>query len=111
MFSCSSSTSAIWLPMVSTGLSEVIGSWKIIAMSLPRTARIASSLSASRSTPASLTVPPAMRPGGSGTSRISDSAVMLLPQPDSPTIASVSCGASVKLTPSTALTTPWRRSK
>ena len=40
--SCSSSTSAIWLPMVSTGLSEVIGSWKIIAMSLPRTARIAS---------------------------------------------------------------------
>ena len=41
-FSCSSSASAIWLPMVSTGLSEVIGSWKIIAMSLPRTARIAS---------------------------------------------------------------------
>ena len=30
-------TSAIWLPMVSTGLSEVIGSWKIIEMSLPRT--------------------------------------------------------------------------
>ncbi len=26
--------------MVSTGLSEVIGSWKIIAMSLPRTPRI-----------------------------------------------------------------------
>ena len=97
--------------MVSTGLSEVIGSWKIIAMSLPRTPRIASSLSASRSTPSSLTEPPAMRPGGSGTSRIRDSAVMLLPQPDSPTIASVSCGASAKLTPSTALTTPWRKSK
>src|SRR3974390_3141212 len=97
--------------MVSTGLSEVIGSWKIIAMFLPRTSRIASSSSASRSRPASLTEPPAIRPGGSGTSRISDNAVMLLPQPDSPTIASVSCAPSVKLTPSTALTTPWRKSK
>src|SRR5262249_50382009 len=80
-------------------------------MSLPRTSRIASSSSPSKSTPASFTEPPAIRPGGSGTSRISDNAVMLLPQPDSPTIASVSCGVSEKLTPSTALTTPWRRSK
>ena len=52
-----------------------------------------------------------MRPGGLGTSRISESAVMLLPQPDSPTIASVSPGASVKLMPSTAFTRPRRRSK
>ena len=29
-----------WNPMVSTGLSEVIGSWKTMAMSLPRTPRI-----------------------------------------------------------------------
>ena len=78
--------------MVSTGLSDVIGSWKIIATSLPRTPRIASSLSVSRSTPSSLTEPPTMRPGGSGTSRMSESAVTLLPQPDSPTIASVSPG-------------------
>ena len=28
--------SAIWWPMVSTGLRLVIGSWKIIAMRLPR---------------------------------------------------------------------------
>ena len=54
-------------------------------------------------------MPPTMRPGGSGTSRMSDSAVMLLPQPDSPTIASVSAAPSEKQTPSTALTTPWRR--
>ena len=40
MSSCSSSASAICRPIVSTGLSEVIGSWKIIAMSLPRTPRI-----------------------------------------------------------------------
>ena len=30
-------------PIVSTGLSEVIGSWKIIAMSRPRISRISSS--------------------------------------------------------------------
>ena len=35
-------------------------------------------------------MPPTMRPGGSATRRMRDSAVTLLPQPDSPTIASVS---------------------
>ena len=30
---------SIWSPIVSTGFSEVIGSWKIIARSLPRTSR------------------------------------------------------------------------
>ncbi len=49
-----------------------------------------------------------MRPGGLGIRRISDSAVMLLPQPDSPTIASVSPEATWKSTPSTALTMPCR---
>ena len=92
--------------MVITGLSEVIGSWKIIEISLPRTLRISGSLSSSKLRPASLTVPETMRPGGSGIRRISDSAVMLLPQPDSPTIASVSWRASEKLTPSTALRVP-----
>ena len=48
---CSSSASLIWRPIVSTGLSEVIGSWKIIAMSLPRIRRISSSFSLSRSLP------------------------------------------------------------
>ena len=94
--------------MVITGLSDVIGSWKIIEISLPRTRRISSSLIFRRSRPASFTVPETMRPGGSGMSRISDSAVMLLPQPDSPTIARVSPEATWKSTPSTALTMPWR---
>ena len=31
--------SAIWSPTVNTGFSDVIGSWKIIAISLPRSAR------------------------------------------------------------------------
>ena len=94
--------------MVITGLSEVIGSWKIIEISLPRTLRISSWLSFSRSLPPSFTVPETMRPGGSGIRRISDSAVMLLPQPDSPTMASVSPDATPKFTPSTALTMPCR---
>ena len=34
-----SSASTIWLPTVSTGFSDVIGSWKIIAMSPPRISR------------------------------------------------------------------------
>ena len=34
---CSRSTSSIWKPTVNTGLSDVIGSWKIIEMSAPRT--------------------------------------------------------------------------
>ena len=33
---CVASASAIWSPTVSTGFSDVIGSWKIIAMSPPR---------------------------------------------------------------------------
>ena len=49
-----------------------------------------------------------MRPGGLGTRRISDSAVIVLPQPDSPTIASVSRGRTENETSSTALTTPSR---
>ena len=46
-----------------------------------------------------------MRPGGLGTSRMIDSDVTYLPQPDSPTMPSVSPGASEKLTPSTAANT------
>ena len=43
-----------------------------------------------------------MRPGGCGTRPMIDSAVTLLPQPDSPTMASVRPASTAKLTPSTA---------
>ena len=36
---CSITASTSWLPTESTGLSDVIGSWKIIEISLPRSAR------------------------------------------------------------------------
>ena len=55
------SGSMICSPIVRTGLSEVIGSWKIIEMSRPRTSRISSSESSSRLRPSNR-----MRPEGRG---------------------------------------------
>src|SRR5580698_3727493 len=74
-------------------------------MSLPRMARISCSGSCSKSLPWKQTEP-AILPGGSGISRISDIAVTDLPQPDSPTIASVSPSLTWKETPSTARLMP-----
>ena len=92
---CRISASAIWKPMVSTGFSEVIGSWKIIAMSLPRIWRICASGRVRSSLPLSLIEPSILLELG-GVSRMIDSAVTLLPEPDSPTTASVSCGLMSK---------------
>src|SRR5215831_1002375 len=52
-----------------------------------------------------------MRPGGDAMRRSTDSEVTLLPQPDSPTTARVSPGATAKDTPSTARTMPSRVKK
>ena len=103
---CRRTASVIWSPIRITGLSEVIGSWKIIEMRLPRIARICASSRPSRSVPSSITEPPTILPGGSGTRRMIESAVTLLPQPDSPTIASVSPRPTVNETSSTALNSP-----
>src|SRR5258706_7901865 len=92
--------------MVKAGLSDVIGSWKIIEMRSPRTARIRAAGSASRFAPSKRISPAAMRPGGLATSPMMESAVTLLPQPDSPTSPSVRPASSVKLTSSTALKVP-----
>ena len=78
------------MPTVSAGLSELIGSWKIIAMRLPRTLLISASDNFKRSRPSNRICPPSITPGGSGIRRRIDSAVTLLPEPDSPTIARVS---------------------
>ena len=71
--------------MVNTGSSAVIGSWKIIAMRLPRMRRISDSGNLSRSFPRKRMRPPAIDPGGLGIRRRIESAVTDLPQPDSPT--------------------------
>ncbi|CFE02017.1 Uncharacterised protein [Bordetella pertussis] len=92
---CSRMVSAICSPAVNTGFSEVIGSWKIMAMSAPRTLRMARCDDAPRSTMSPLRRrsamrPWAMRPPPCSTRRISASEVTDLPEPDSPTMARVS---------------------
>ena len=47
---CSRIDSAIWSPTGNTGLSDVIGSWKIIAISAPRMPRIGDGFARARST-------------------------------------------------------------
>ena len=79
--------------------------------SRPRMACISWEDLVNRSSPSSRTFPPTVRPAGLGTNPIMDRAVMLLPQPDSPAIPRASPGSGVKLTPSTALTTPVRVKK
>ena len=99
-------TSTIWLPTVNTGSSDVIGSWKTIAISRPRTRSIVdAALPWTSDSPFQRTSPPTMRPGSS----IIPSkawAVTLLPEPDSPTRPSVSPLPIVKLTSRTACTVP-----
>ena len=48
---CSSNISPICASIVCSGLSEVIGSWKMIEMSLPRISRISFSAACNRSRP------------------------------------------------------------
>ena len=91
--------------MVSTGFRLVIGSWKIIAMSLPRIVRSSSSESPIRFRPSKCAVPFVTRPAR-GRIPSSASEVTLFPQPDSPTIPSVSPGAMSKETPLTAWMIP-----
>ena len=104
-------TSVICVPILSVGFSEVIGSWKIIAISWPRTSSSSRSLSVVRSRPSKMTSPPTIFAGGFGISPMIDSAVTDLPQPDSPTIPSVLPLSTANETPSTALTTPSRVKK
>ena len=92
---CRRSASPIWLPTVYTGFRLVSGSWKIIEMRSPRMSRICGSGSCSRST----TCPSSWRNSTSplsitarvpiSISRITDNADTDLPDPDSPTTASV----------------------
>ena len=95
--------SAICAPTVITGFSDSPGSWKIIATRRPRTSRICDSGNVSRFSPASSTMPPSISPA-SGSRRMIDSAVIDLPQPDSPTKAKVSPDAMSKEILSTART-------
>src|ERR1051326_7858379 len=108
---CRSSTSVICVPIVRVGLSAVIGSWKTIPIWLPRTSSSSRSESVVSSRPSKRIEPETIRAGGVGSSRTIESAVTDLPQPDSPTMPSVRPASTLKLTPSTACTTPSRVKK
>ncbi len=82
-----------------------------MAIRLPRMLRICLSVSSSRSCPSKTIWPAAIFPGGSGISRMIDNALTVLPQPLSPTSATVRPGGTDQLTPSTARTKPSSVSK
>jgi len=102
---CNCSTSAIWSPTVNTGFSEVIGSWNTTEMSLPRTRRRCSIGAVSRSCRPNSTRLSRPTTALSGSSRTIDIADTLLPEPDSPTSATVEFSGMSKLTPLTASAT------
>ena len=104
--SCSWICSMIWSPIFGDRVQEVVGSWKIIAISAPRS-RLSSS--SRRDQLRALVVAPCPRSArsASASSPISVIAVTDLPEPDSPTTASTSPGCSSSDTPSTACTTPF----
>ena len=103
--SCARIASVIWSPTVNTGFRLVIGSWKIIAMRLPRMSRICASDRSRRLRPSNMICPSAMRPG-EAISRITDSDSTDLPQPNSPTMPSVRPRSTEISTPSTAAMSP-----
>ena len=88
------------------GLSEVIGSWKIIATFVPRTRLSCSGDRLRISCPLRRTLPVA-RPLAASSPMI-DMKIWLLPEPDSPTMPSVSPRSIAKLTWLTALVDPER---
>jgi hypothetical protein len=88
--------------MVCSGLSEVIGSWKTMVMSSPRTRRMSRSDSGSRSRPLKVMAPEGWCAAGYGNSLRIDKAVTDFPEPDSPTSATVSPGPMSNETRSTA---------
>ena len=85
---CALYASTIWLPMVKNGCSDDCGSWKIIAAATPRCLRISSGSSPTISWPPS-TMEPDIRVLAGLCSPMMAMLDTLLPEPDSPTMASV----------------------
>ncbi len=115
MLRCKCSASPIWSPMVCSGDSEVIGSWKMIEMEPPRIPRICGP---SRSSLAMSTMPPVdwLVRQAAVSSRISPPTILAalgrmpmiawaqtdFPEPDSPTRATVLPAGTRNETPRTA---------
>ncbi|VDH00550.1 Uncharacterised protein [Lysinibacillus sphaericus] len=112
-FWCFKIGSIICLPIVIVGFNDVIGSWKIIEISLPRIFCISRSDNFVKSFPSNRISPFLNSELDSGNNRMMDFVVTDLPEPDSPTIASVSPLFKSKFTPRIAFTSPanvWKES-
>ena len=99
-----SMASAIWKPTLRTGLSDVIGSWKIIASFPPRNRRSSGSGRPSSSSPRKRTDPVTVALRGSRP--ITASMLTDFPDPDSPTMPSDSPSETMRSSPRTACTAP-----
>ena len=104
---CTCGPSAICQPTRVTGLSALIGSWKIMAIFGPRSRLMSEPRSCRRSTPSSRISPEVTCASAGSTPRMARS-VMLLPEPDSPTRPRAPPRGTSKETPSTARTMPRR---
>ena len=96
------SPSPIWRPIFITGLSEVIGSWNTMPISVPRTLRNSRGDRPRRSRPSNRTWPATPAPEPAPTRPISERTSTDLPDPDSPTMPSVCPACRSNETPSTA---------
>ena len=99
------SASLIWKPTVKQGFSDDIGSWKIIARSLPAMRRRWAGVIVIRSAPSNA-MRSAVTLAVNGSSPITASIATDLPEPDSPTIASTPSRSTVTSRPSTATKSP-----
>ncbi len=94
---------------MNTGFSEVIGSWKIIEISAPRMSRSSRVGSAARLRPPKrISLPLWVIEFSGGSSPRIASEVTLLPEPDSPTSATVAFRGMSKEMPRTASNVLWR---
>ena len=103
---CFFKLSVIWRPILIVGSSEVMGSWKTIAIFGPLMFCICFSLSFRMSLPSKRISPPLTMVLASGLRRMMLLAVTDLPEPDSPTMARVSPRLRSKVAPRTACTSP-----
>jgi hypothetical protein len=88
-------------------LSAVIGSWKIIEIRSPRTARLPPATRRARSAPSNISAPASMASRAGGSRPRIAWAIIDLPEPDSPTRQTISFSSMSKLT----LETAWDRSR
>ena len=107
IFSCTRNGSHTCSPIFMVGFRLVSGSWKIMPTFVPRSLRTDAGGISVRSSPSRSIDPEDTRPPW-GSRPISDRAVMVLPEPDSPTTPRVSPALTTRSTPDSARTTPER---